>query len=117
MGCISETIIISYSNLFITDQGLAGLLLTKKMLFADQDAINKLVTKKKLLPYCFNEQHKEKDDTVIRHFSKTLKFFPYFSTLNIKPWMVEEVRNVLHINCFDDILNEYQKVKGEFLYE
>ena len=64
-----------------------------------------------------NEQHKEKDDTVIRHFSKTLKFFPYFSTLNIKPWMVEEVRNVLHINCFDDILNEYQKVKGEFLYE
>ena len=93
------------------------MVLTKKMLFADQDAINKLVTKKKLLPYCFNEQHKEKDDTVIRHFSKTLKFFPYFSTLNIKPWMVEEVRNVLHINCFDDILNEYQKVKGEFLYE
>ncbi|MGN1295456.1 MAG: glycosyltransferase [Bacilli bacterium] len=90
---------------------------TKKMLFADQDAINKLVTKKKLLPYRFNEQHKEKEDTVIRHFSKTLKFFPYFSTQNIKPWMVEEVRNVLKTNYFDDILDEYLTLKGEIIYE
>ena len=42
----------------------------------------------------------------------TLKFFPWFKKQNIKPWNVDEVRNVLKIRCFDDVLNEYLEIKA-----
>ena len=43
----------------------------------------------------------------------TIKFFPYFHTLNIKPWHIDNIHNVYKINDFDDILEEYLKIKGE----
>ena len=50
-----------------------NLIKTKKMLFADQDAIFRSTTKKKLLPRKFNEQSKfNKKETVICHFCKRL---------------------------------------------
>lgn len=80
---------------------------TKKMFLADQTAINKLVKNALVLPRKFNEQKKIKADTVIRHFSMTIKFFPLITRQNIKPWNVSKVHSVLKIHQFDDILANY----------
>ena len=85
---------------------------TKKMLFADQDAIFWSTTKKKLLPGIYNEQAKfNKKDTVICHFCKRLLLKPYPRIENFKQWNVEEVHKVLKCHVFDDDLNEYLKLK------
>ena len=85
----------------------------KKMLLPDQTALNVKCKSKLCLPRKYNEQKERKEDTVIRHFSMTIKFFPYFHTLNIKPWHIDNIHNVYKINDFDDILEEYLKIKGE----
>lgn len=85
----------------------------KKLFLSDQTAIHKSVTSKLILPSKFNEQHKMHKDTIIRHFSMTLKFFPYFRKQNIKPWHVDKVRNVLKCHEFDDILDDYLARKEE----
>lgn len=82
----------------------------KKIFLPDQTAINKFVTKKLILPSRFNEQKKLKKDTIIRHFSMTLKFFPKFKKQNIKPWQIDNVHNILKIHNFDDILEMYQQI-------
>ena len=88
----------------------------KKMLFADQDAIFWSTTKKLLLPRKFNEQSKfNRKDTVVCHFCKRLMFLPYPHTENFKQWHINEVHKVLKCYAFDDDLNEYLKVKEEFM--
>lgn len=88
----------------------------KKMLFADQDAIFWSTTKKLLLPRRFNEQSKfNRKDTVVCHFCKRLMFLPYPHTENFKQWHINEVHKVLKCYAFDDDLNEYLKVKEEFM--
>lgn len=95
-----------------------NLIKTKKMLFADQDAIFRSTTKKKLLPRKFNEQSKfNRKDTVICHFCKRLLLWPYPCTENFKQWHVEEVHKVLKCHTFDDDLNEYLKLKAEYELE
>ena len=92
-----------------------NLIRTKKMLFADQDAIFRSTTKKMLLPGKFNEQSKfNKKGTVICHFCKRLMFRPYPHTENFKQWNVEEVHKVLKCHAFDKDLEEYLKLKEEF---
>lgn len=87
----------------------------KKMLFADQDAVFRSTTKKKLLPSKFNEQSKfNKKDTVLCHFCKRLLWIPYPHTENFKQWNVEEVHKVLKCYAFDKELEEYLKLKKEF---
>lgn len=89
---------------------------TKKMLFADQDAIFWSTTKKLLLPRKFNEQSKfNRKDTVVCHFCKRLMFLPYPHTENFKQWHINEVHKVLKCYAFDDDLNEYMKIKEEFM--
>ena len=91
------------------------LIKTKKMLFADQDAIFWSTTKKKILPRIYNEQSKfNKKDTVICHFCKRLMFLPYPHTENYKQWHIEEVHKVLKCYYFDEDLKEYLKLKEEF---
>lgn len=91
------------------------LIKTKKMLFADQDAIFRSTTKKKILPRIYNEQSKfNKKDTIICHFCKRLMFLPYPHTENYKQWHIEEVHKVLKCHYFDEDLNEYVKLKQEF---
>lgn len=85
----------------------------KKMLLPDQTALNEVCKAKYYLPRKYNEQKQRSDDTVIRHFSMTIKFWPWFHTLNIKPWNVNEIHEIYKINDFDDVLDEYLKVKGE----
>lgn len=91
------------------------LIRTKKLLFADQSAIFKSTTRKKLLPRIYNEQSKfNKKDTVVCHFCKRLMFLPYPHTENYKQWQVEEIHKYLHCYTFDDDLYEYLTLKAQF---
>jgi len=83
---------------------------TKKVFLPDQTAINKFAKKKLILPSKYNDQKNLKNDTVIRHFSMTLKFFPKFKKQNIKPWHIDDVHNVLKIHEFDDIFDTYKNI-------
>ena len=88
---------------------------TKKMLFADQDAIFWSTTKKKIIPRIYNEQSKfNKKDTIICHFCKRLMFLPYPHTENFKQWNIEEVHKVLKCYYFDKDLEKYLKLKEEY---
>lgn len=92
-----------------------NLIKTKKMLFADQDAIYWSTKKKLLLPRKFNEQSKfNRKDTVVCHFCKRLMFLPYPHTENFKQWNIEEVHKVLRCHYFDDDLEEYVQIKEKY---
>lgn len=92
-----------------------NLIKTKKMLFADQDAIYWSTKKKLLLPRKFNEQSKfNRKDTVVCHFCKRLMFLPYPHTENFKQWNIEEVHKVLKCHYFDDDLEEYIQIKEKY---
>lgn len=86
---------------------------TKKMLLPDQSAINKLVQKKLILKSRFNEQHKLHDNTVIRHFSSIIKFFPIVKKYDIKPWHIDKLHNELKCFEFDDIIEKWQKITNK----
>lgn len=116
--CNSGVMLINVDKIRKTKLFEKSLLLcsNKKMFLADQTAINKTVSHGLILPDKFNEQKKLKNDTVIRHFSMTLKFFPRFKKQNVKPWNVEEVHSVLKTFEFDDILNDYLNRKQNFKF-
>ena len=86
-----------------------NLIKTKKMAFPDQDALNKLVENKKFISTKYNEQRMLHKKTVIHHFCKSIRWFPFFHTINIKPWNVDDVRKVYKLHCYDDVLDEYKK--------
>lgn len=86
-----------------------NLIKTKKMAFPDQDALNKLVENKKFISTKYNEQRMLHKKTVIHHFCKSIRWFPFFHTVNIKPWNVDDVRKVYKLHCYDDVLDEYKK--------
>ena len=90
------------------------LIKTKKLMFADQSAIIRSTTKKKMLPQRFNDQKFLHKHTVVRHFSKRLFYLPYPHTDNIKQWMVSKVHKVFRYYVFDDILYEYIYLKEKF---
>ena len=91
-----------------------GLIKTKKLVFADQSAIYRATTRKKMLPQRFNDQKFLHKHTVVRHFSKRLFYLPYPHTDNIKQWMVGEVHRVFGYYEFDDILFEYIYLKKRY---
>lgn len=90
------------------------LIKTKKLVFADQSALYRSTTRKKMLPQRFNDQKFLHKHTVVRHFSKRLFYLPYPHTANIKQWMVEDVHRIFRYHQFDDILNEYLSLKKKF---
>lgn len=90
------------------------LIKTKKLVFADQSAIYRSTTRKKMLPQRFNDQKFLHKHTVVRHFSKRLFYLPYPHTDNIKQWMVGKVHKVFGYYEFDDILFEYIYLKRKF---
>ena len=95
-----------------------NLIKTRKLLFADQDAIYWTTTKKLLIPRIYNEQSKfNKEDTIICHFCKRLLLLPYPHTENYKQWQVEEIHKYLKCYSFDNDLNEYLKLKEEYNLE
>lgn len=92
-----------------------NLIKTKKMLFADQDAIYRSTTKKLLLPRIYNEQASfRRKDTIICHFCKRLLILPYPQIENYKQWHIEEVHKLLKCHIFDDDLEEYTKLKAKY---
>ena len=91
-----------------------ALLRRKKLMFADQSALIRSTTRKKMLPQRFNDQKFLHKWTVVRHFSKRLFYLPYPHTENVKQWHVERVRRVFGYTCFDDILDEYLTLKEQF---
>ena len=91
------------------------LIRTKKMLFADQTAIFKATTKKKLISRIYNEQSKfDRKGTVVCHFCKRLLLLPYPRTENYKQWQIEEIHKYLKCYTFDSDLEEYLCLKAEF---
>lgn len=91
------------------------LIKTRKLPFADQDAIFWSTTKKKLIPRRFNEQRSfNKDDTLICHFCKRLCFNPYPHVTNYKQWHIDEIHKYYKCYKFDNDLEEYLKQKAEF---
>lgn len=90
------------------------LIRVKKLPFADQSAIIRSTTKRKLISQRFNDQKFLYKNTVIRHFSKRLFWLPYPHTENIKQWHVTKVHKKFKYHQFDDILNEYLELKAEF---
>lgn len=93
------------------------LIKTKKLLFADQDAVYRSTTRKKMLPQKYNDQKFLHKTTIVRHFSKRLFYLPYPHTDNIKQWEVGKIHRVFRYDQFDDILFEYIYLKRKFEIE
>ncbi len=91
-----------------------ALIRTKKLMFADQSALIRSTTRRKLLPQRFNDQKFLHRHTVVRHFSKRLFWLPYPHTDNIKQWHVSRVHKTFRYFCFDDILYEYIYLREKF---
>lgn len=85
--------------------------------FPDQDVLNRCVQKKCFLPRRFNEQYRQRPDTVIRHFSKTIRLLPVFHTVNIKPWDIEGIRQVYRTAVYDGIFARYQAAMSHWKEE
>ncbi len=97
------------SNLFERTKELC---LNKKMAFGDQDALNRCAKKIKFLPRKFNEQGNLRSDTVVQHFTKRFTLFPYFHTINIKPWHIDKVHKVRKNFNYDDIYERFSRLKN-----
>ena len=93
-------------------KGARDWLRRKKLVFADQSALIRATTRRKLLPQRFNDQKFLHRHTVVRHFSKRLFWLPYPHTENVKPWQVERVRSVFGYRQFDDIFEEFLPLQG-----
>ncbi len=90
------------------------LLKHKKLVFADQSALIRSTTRKKMLPQKFNDQKFLHESTVVRHFSKRLFWLPYPHTANIKQWQVSSVHKIFRYYQFDDILYEYIYLREKY---
>ena len=85
---------------------------TRKMMLADQAALNKSIEKRVLVDRKYNEQEERpRKNTVLHHFSNNFKFWPYFRVQKVKPFEINKVHKVLKITEYDDILKEYDKLK------
>lgn len=92
-----------------------NLIKTKKMLFADQDAIYRSTSKKLLLPRKYNEQSSfKRKDTVICHFCKRLMLLPYPHTENYKQWQIDDIHRELKCYTFEEDLKEYLNLKEQY---
>ncbi len=89
-----------------------ALCIKRWMMLADQAALNKSIEKRKLVDRKYNEQEERpRKDTVLHHFSNNFKFWPYFRVQKVKPFEIDKIHNVLKITEYDDILNEYKRLK------
>ena len=85
----------------------------KKLVFADQSALIRSTTRKKILRQRFNDQKFLHSWTVVRHFSKRLFYLPYPHTDNIKQWDIKRVHKIFRYHQFDDIYSEYIRLKKQ----
>ncbi|MGB4653862.1 MAG: glycosyltransferase [Bacteroidales bacterium] len=83
----------------------------KRMFMPDQTAINHYVTAKRLAERKFNEQRRMRADTVMRHYTTTFRFFPWFHHVYAKPWQIDRMHKLLKDYEFDHLFQEYSKIK------
>ena len=83
-------------------------------MLADQSAISRSTTRKKMLPQKFNDQKFLHRHTVLRHFSKRLFYLPYPHTANVKQWNVSQIHRIFRYYVFDDILYDYVYLKKKY---
>lgn len=84
----------------------------RKMAFPDQTALNRLCSAKLFLPCRYNEQKRYRPGTVIQHFCKSLRIFPYIHTVNVKPWEIDRLHRVYRIHVHDEVLEKYKRIKN-----
>lgn len=82
--------------------------------FPDQNALYEAGGHCLRLPRCYNEQRKARSSTVIRHFSKTVRLFPYFRILNVKPWQTDRLYRVCDPAPYHQVLDQYQSDRAAF---
>ncbi|MDO4978741.1 MAG: glycosyltransferase family 8 protein [Candidatus Saccharibacteria bacterium] len=82
-----------------------------KMFMPDQSSLNRYVRKRKFLPRKFNEQKEMRPDTILRHFTTRVIFWPYLHKQTIKPWNEKKMHKILKCYEFDDILEQYEEIK------
>ena len=86
----------------------------KRMVLPDQSAINTLAVKKLHLQRRYNEQRRLRADTVFQHFTSSYCFSSLLRTSSVKPWQVERMHRVLKLHEYDDLLEEFQRVKLDY---
>ena len=89
---------------------------TKKMYFTDQTALYKSRVAFEYFPdeYRFNEQRNVKPNTVIKHFCKGIRWFP-FKVYNVKQWEIDKVHSYLKIHDFDEDFELYKEIKSRYI--
>ena len=75
----------------------------KKMLYMDQDALNRSVKYKKMLPLKYNSKDKYYPEIVVHHFCNVRKNDNWF--YRIKPWEVDLVKTKM--SAYNDILDDF----------
>lgn len=86
-------------------------LVNKKWLkMPDQSALYRNKTNILYIDGKFNEQRNIKPNTVVKHFNKGIKYFPFFHIYNIKQWEIDKVHKKFKIHDFDDIYEQYAKL-------
>ena len=83
---------------------------TKWFKMPDQSALYRSKTSMLILDGRFNEQRMPKQNTVVKHFNKGIKWLPFFHIYNVKQWQFDKVHNKLKIFCFDDIFEQYTEL-------
>ncbi len=78
----------------------------------DQNALNKISDNILIIDNKYNEQLKINSDTVLYHFNQKTQYLPYIKFINVKQWEIEKVHDILKIHEFDDIFEEYNKIKN-----
>lgn len=89
----------------------------RRYFFYDQSVLNILTKKTGHVLYLqdkYNEQRSLKNDTVVKHFCQGIKWVPFFHVYNIKQWEIGKVHHKLKITEFDDIFEEFLKIRNEF---
>ena len=80
----------------------------------DQSALHRLHECRLILPRRFNEQRKPREDTVVKHFCRGIRWFPFFYIYNYKQWERDKVHKKLKLFCFDDIYEEYDRLMARY---
>lgn len=86
----------------------------RRFAFPDQDVLNRCEQKKCFLPRRYNEQYCRRADTVIRHFSKTIRFRPFFHTVNVKPWDIDGIHRLYKTDFYDALFARFSAAMAAF---
>lgn len=86
----------------------------KRMFMPDQSALNKLAKSKKIMPRRYNEQRRQQNNTVFRHFTTTFRLFPTFHTVSVKPWQEDKMHEVLKIYEYDALIAESGRLMADY---